>query len=150
MLGRAEHLRIVAIGDDQPGYVGTEMRLFEGLERKARRNRPAEAVTIIEIFVPLAIATQVRARAFDLDNRDAAFGIDRHDIGAPAVAKGNLANADQILPPEEPRDPARDISGDERSIVKAVGQSRHDSRRIEQAGNDGKARPGILAPPRLR
>ena len=123
------------------------MRLVERLEIEAGRHRPAKPIAIIEIVLPLHVATQVGARAFDLDDRDAAFGIERHDIGAPPVAERDFAQRHQILPPQQPRDAARDIGGDQGCVGEAIGLAGHRPQ-VEQDRNAGKRFVEVAAHPR--
>ena len=59
--GVAHHRGIVAIGDDQPAGAGMEAFLLERLQVEPGRHRPEEAVAIIEIVTPFAVANQIGA-----------------------------------------------------------------------------------------
>ena len=76
--------RIVAVGDDQTSFPGKIPLLFED-SREMRRHGPEETIAIIEIVEPFAVAEQVRLGDLDLDDREAAYTVDRHEIGAAAV-----------------------------------------------------------------
>jgi hypothetical protein len=63
----AHHRGIIAVGDDQPRFAGQVALLLED-SREVRRHRPEEAVAIIEIVEPFAVAEQVGLGDLDLDD----------------------------------------------------------------------------------
>ena len=126
----ANHRRVIAIGDDEPGAIIAQAAAVEGREIEAARHRPEEAVAIIEIVGPLAVAHQIGARNLDLDDDQLAFGRKRHHVGAAAIGQRRFAEREHVGAEEHPGDAARDIAGDEREIVEAAVGTR-----IEGAGH---------------
>ena len=84
MRGFTDHRRVIAVGDDQPGLRGEVLLLLEQTG-EVRRDRPEEAIALVEIIEPFAVADQVGLGDLDLDNRQPALGIDRHQVGAAPV-----------------------------------------------------------------
>ena len=113
-----DHRRIVAVGNDQPRFPGQIALLFE-IARQMRRHRPVETIAIVEIVEPFAVADQVRLGDLDFDDREAAVTVDCHQIGAAAVGKRHFAHREQVLAAEQPRNAARDIRSNRRSIGEA-------------------------------
>src|SRR4051794_41101180 len=89
--GFTDDRRIVTIGDNQSRLRWQIAFLVEN-SRKLRRHRPKEAIAIIEIIEPLAVTEKIGLGDLDLDDRKSAFGIDRHEIGAPSVGEWHFAN----------------------------------------------------------
>ena len=92
-----------------------------------RRHGPEELVAVIEIVGPLAVSKQVGLRDLDLDNREAAFRIDCHEVGAAAIRKRHFAYGEQVLPAEKTRHATRDFGGNWRGVGEAtrIGQAGH-------------------------
>ena len=67
-----------------------------------------------EIIVPFAIAEQVRPRHLDLDDDDVAMRIERHQVGAAAVAQRHFGDRDAIVAKQHARDAATHISRNQR------------------------------------
>ena len=99
MRGLAHHRGIVTVGDDQSRSIGQIPLLLED-SREVRRHRPEEAVAIVEIIRPLAVADKIRLGDLDLDDREASLAVNRHQVGAPPVRQRHLADGEQVLPAE--------------------------------------------------
>ncbi len=102
----AQDFGVVAIGDDHPAAVGAVVRAVERPAIEPRRHPPEEAVAMIEIVGPFAIAQQIAALDLDLDDDHPSLGVDPHQIGAAAVAQRHFGQAPDIVAREQPRDPA--------------------------------------------
>ena len=140
MRGLTHHRRIIAVGDNQAGCARKIALLIENA-RQMRRHGPVETVAIVEIIRPLAVPKEVRLRDLDLDDRESALAVDRHQVGAATVGQRHFANREQVLAAEQARHSARHVGGDRRRIGETgrLGQRGH-AGRLEQSAN--AANPG--------
>src|SRR6185295_3696588 len=105
-------------GHDQSRF-SRQVALFLKQSREMRRDRPEEAVAIIEIVEPFAVADQVGLRDLDLNDGETAFGVYGHQVCSPAVGQRHLAYSEQILAAKQAGNAPRDLAGDWRGIRKA-------------------------------
>ncbi len=70
-----------------------------------------------QIIGPFAIAHQIGARHLDLDDRDIAPRIDRHQVGAASAVQRDFGDRDQIVPQQHATHPTRHLRRDQRGIV---------------------------------
>lgn len=115
MSGVADNRRVVAIRDNQTGLRGKIPLLFKQ-SRELRRNRPEESIAKVEIVEPFAVAEQIGPGDLDLDDRQPALGVDRHQIGAPPIGQGHFAYCEKVLPTEQASDSPCDLGRDRRSV----------------------------------
>ena len=114
-----------------------------------RRHRPEEAVAIIEIVDPFAVAEQVGLGDLDLDDGQAALGVDRHQVGAAAVGQRHFADREQSWRQNSrvtPRATSAAIGG--ASVKQGESGSVAIAHSIERNGNAAKRKAGEPSPAR--
>ena len=94
----AQDRGVVAVGDDHARSLGQERFAVQRAMVEPGRHRPEEAVAMVEIVEPFAVAEQIGARHLDLDDDDLAARVDRHDVGAAAAVERHFAHRRQIVP----------------------------------------------------
>ena len=113
----ADHRGVVAVGDDQSGLSRADIVPPRRIARQMRRNRPEEAVAIIEIVEPFAVPDADRALATLIST------IVKAPLASIAImsarrpfGKRHFADREQVLAAEQPGHPARDFRGDRRGM----------------------------------
>src|SRR5438270_5144933 len=135
MRGFADHCRIVTIRNDQSGYTGQVALLIED-SREVRRYRPVKTVAIIEIVEPLAVSEKVGLGDLDLDDREAAAAVERHQIGTPTIGQRHFTDGEAILAAEQPGHAPSDVGRDWRNVSETQGLGLAGHRpRLEQSAN---------------
>jgi len=111
--GGAQDLGVVAVGHDHAAALGQERRRVQRRAVERRWQAPVEAVAVLEIVGPLAVAQEVRAADLDLDDDDMPARVDPHEVGPPATAQRHFRQAPDVVTGEKPGDAAQDIGGGE-------------------------------------
>lgn len=75
---------IITIRHDHAAGMGQEILGLQHGAVEMRREAPVEAVAMIQVIGPLAVAEKIGAAHLDLDDHDLPLGIDAHEVGAPA------------------------------------------------------------------
>ena len=76
-------------------------------------------------LTPIPMAGLEQRRIYDeiglgdlnLDDREAALGINRHQVGAPPVRQRHLANSEQVLATEQTCHAARNLGSERRRFL---------------------------------
>jgi len=104
---RAQNFGIVTIGDDNPAGVRQERFCFQAGTIKVRGKTPIEAVAMVEIIGPFAIAQQIGPADLDLHDHHAAFCIDTHQIRTATVAQRHFRQAPHVITRKKATDATR-------------------------------------------
>lgn len=83
---RPDNLAIIAIGHNNPAFLGQIICTFERRAIKPLRNTPEKPVAMLKVIGPFAIAQQIASLNLNLNDDNFAFGINAHQISAPVTS----------------------------------------------------------------